>query len=251
MDPTALLIDLHLRQHRQGPGSDEATALALALSGLETGRELKIADIGCGTGASTLALASVLDADITAIDLFPAFLDELKRRAEAAGVADSITCSAASMDDLSFDERSLDAIWAEGAIYNIGFENGIRQWRRFLKPGGILAVSELTWLTEKRPAALADHWNREYAEVAAASEKMRQIEAAGYIPVGYFPLPKACWLDHYYRPLQASFAGFLERHSGEAMAQDIVDAEEVEIALYERHAEHISYGFYIARRFDD
>ncbi|MHA7901637.1 MAG: class I SAM-dependent methyltransferase [Henriciella sp.] len=251
MDPTELLIDLHLRQHRQGPGSDEATALALALSGLETGRKLKIADIGCGTGASTLALASALDADITAIDLFPAFLDELNRRAKAAGVADSITCSAASMDDLSFDEHSLDAIWAEGAIYNIGFDNGIRQWRRFLRPGGILAVSELTWLTEKRPAELSDHWNREYPEVAMASEKMRQIEAAGYVPVGYFPLPKACWFDHYYRPLQASFAGFLERHSGEAIAQDIIDAEEVEIALYEQHADYISYGFYIARRFDD
>lgn len=251
MDPTDLLIDLHRRQHRQGPGSDEATALALALSGLETGRELKIADIGCGTGASTLALASALDADITAIDLFAAFLDELNRRAEAAGLADSITCSAVSMGNLSFDETSLDAIWSEGAIYNIGFENGIRQWRRFLKPGGILAVSELTWLTETRPSALTDHWNREYPQVATASEKMRQLETAGYVPVGYFPLPKACWLDHYYRPLQASFAGFLERHSGSAMAQDIIDAEEVEIALYERYSDYISYGFYIARRFDD
>jgi SAM-dependent methyltransferase len=251
MDPTDLLIDLHLRQYRQGPGSDEATGLALALSGLETGRELKIADIGCGTGASTLALAGALDANITAIDLFPAFLDELQRRADAAGVADSITCNAASMDDLKFDEGSLDVIWSEGAIYNIGFETGIRQWRRFLKPGGILAVSELTWLTETRPSELAEHWNREYPEVATASEKMRQLEAAGYVPVGYFPLPKVCWLDHYYRPLQASFAGFLERHSGHTLAQEIIDAEEFEIALYERHADYISYGFYIERRFDD
>lgn len=251
MDPTDLLMDLHLRQHRQGPGSDEATQRALALSGLETGRELKVADIGCGTGASTLVLAGALDADITAVDLFPAFLEELQRRAEAAGVADRITFTAASMDDLNFDEGALDAIWSEGAIYNIGFETGIRQWRRFLKPGGILAVSELTWLTETRPAELSDHWNREYPQVATASEKMRQLEAAGYVPVGYFPLPKACWLDHYYRPLQASFAGFLERHSGSAMAQDIIDAEEVEIALYERYSDYLSYGFYIARRFDD
>ena len=251
MDPTDLLIDLHLRQHRQGPGSDEATQRALALSGLETGRELKVADIGCGTGASTLVLAGALDADITAVDLFPAFLEQLQRRAEAAGVADRITCSAASMDDLNFDERALDAIWSEGAIYNIGFENGIRKWRRFLKPGGMLAVSELTWLTETRPSELTDHWNREYPQVATASEKMRQLEAAGYVPVGYFPLAKACWLDHYYRPIEAALDTFLERHSGEAMAQDIIDAEKAEIALYERYSDYVSYGFYIARRFDD
>ncbi len=234
----------------KAPGSDEATAFALTLSELESGRGLKLADIGCGTGASTLVLASALDADITAVDLFPAFLDELQRRAEAVGVADRITCSAASMDDPSFDEGSLDAIWSEGAIYNIGFENGIRQWRRSLKPGGILAVSELTWLTNERPSELTKHWNREYPEVATASEKMRQLEAAGYIPVGYFPLPKECWLDHYYWPLQAGFDGFLERHSGHALAREIIDAEEAEIRLYERHADYVSYGFYIARRFD-
>jgi len=251
VDPTDLLIDLHLRQHRQGPGSDEATKRALALSGLETGHQLKVADIGCGTGASTLVLAAALNAEITAIDLFPAFLEELQRRAEAAGVGDRISCSTASMDDLSFDEGSLDAIWSEGAIYNIGFENGIRQWRRFLKPGGILAVSELTWLTDARPSELADHWNREYPQVATASAKMSQLEAAGYVPVGYFPLPKACWLDHFFRPLQAGFAGFLERHSGHAMAQDIIDAEKVEITLYEQYSDYVSYGFYIARRFDD
>lgn len=251
MDPTDLLIDLHLRQRRQGPGSDEATALALALSGLKTDQHLKIADIGCGTGASTLLLAGSLNADITAIDLFPAFLDELQRRAEADGLGERITCAAASMDSLSFDEGSLDAIWSEGAIYNIGFENGIQAWRRYIKPGGILAVSELTWLTETRPSELTDHWNREYPEVATASEKMRQLEMAGYIPVGYFPLARACWLDRYYLPLQARFEAFLEKHSGHAMAQEIINAEEAEIALYERYADYVSYGFYIGRRFDD
>lgn len=251
MDSTELLIDLHLRQHRQGPGSDAATALAISLSGLGSGRGIKVADIGCGTGASTLALAGALDADITAVDLFTDFLDELQRRAEAAGVAARITCRAQSMDDLGFDDGFLDAIWSEGAIYNIGFDTGIRQWRRFLRPGGVLAVSELTWLTAAQPSELADHWNREYPEVATASVKIRQLEAAGYVPLGYFPLPNACWLDHYYRPLQASFAGFLERHAGNATAREIIDAEEAEIALYERYADYVSYGFYIARRFDD
>ena len=152
------------------------------------------------------------------------------------------------MDALPFDEESLDAIWSEGAIYNIGFEHGIRAWRRFLKPGGILAVSELTWLTHDRPAELEEHWMREYPEVDTAAAKTAILEQNGYTPIGYFPLPERCWLDDYYRPLQERFAGFLARHDHSRAAQDVVEAEQREIDLYERFSPFVSYGYYVARR---
>ncbi len=37
------------------------------------------------------------------------------------------------MDALPFAAGSPDAIWSEGAIYNMGFESGVRQWHRFLR----------------------------------------------------------------------------------------------------------------------
>ena len=37
-----------------------------------------------------------------------------------------------------FAMRNLDLIWSEGAIYNIGFERGLNEWREFLKTGGTL-----------------------------------------------------------------------------------------------------------------
>lgn len=49
-------------------------------------------------------------------------------------------------------------IWCEGAVYNIGFERGLNEWRRYLKKGGYLAVSENAWLTGKRPAEISDFW---------------------------------------------------------------------------------------------
>ncbi|GAM56739.1 probable transcription regulator [Vibrio ishigakensis] len=48
------------------------------------------------------------------------------------------------MGDLPFEEDSFDVLWSEGAVYNIGFETGIRDWRKYLKSGGTLVVSELT-----------------------------------------------------------------------------------------------------------
>jgi ubiquinone/menaquinone biosynthesis C-methylase UbiE len=251
MDDLQLLIDLHLAAARQGPGGDAQTLLAIELSGLRNRRDLTIADIGCGTGASTLVLARELDAKVTAIDFLPDFLDVLKQRAAQAGLADRITTETASMDSLPFAQGTLDAIWSEGAIYNIGFEKGLRDWRRLLKSGGILAVSELTWLTESRPEDLEVHWQAEYPEVDTASSKMAVLERNGFTPLGYFALPEHCWLDDYYRPMQKRFPVFLDAHKSSDSAKALVSAEEHEIDLYERHRQYVSYGYYIARKTDD
>ena len=248
MDEIALLSDLHQRQKRQGPGGEAETRLALSLSGLAGRTGLRIADIGCGTGASTLVLAKELDAHIVAVDFLPGFLKALVQRAGAEGLASRIETLRAGMGELPFQPGSLDAIWAEGAIYNIGFEKGVRAWRRFLKPGGILAVSELTWLTGERPAMLTQHWHNQYPEVATASAKFGVLEAQGYAPLGYFALPERCWTCNYYRPLQAQFEPFLARHAGSEAARAIVASEQAEIALYEEFSAYVSYGFYIAKK---
>jgi SAM-dependent methyltransferase len=251
LDDLSLLVDLHRAGQRQGPGGDDETRLAITLSGLSGRSGLKIADIGCGTGASTLVLAQALDASVTAVDFLPDFLRDLEIAAERQNLIKRIETLAASMDALPFEEQSFDAIWSEGAIYNIGFAEGIKAWRRFLKRDGILAVSELTWLTTQRPAELEQHWDREYPEVDTASAKMAILEDNGFSPIGYFALPKRCWLENYYRRMQDRFAAFLERNDNSEAAAAIVAAEEREIALYERHSAFVSYGYYVARRTAD
>jgi SAM-dependent methyltransferase len=248
VDDLRLLVDLHVDGPRQGPGGDDQTRLAVALSGLKGTAGLEIADIGCGTGAATLVLASELDAHVTAVDFLPEFLARLEDAAGRAGVADRITTLPASMEALPFADRAFDAIWSEGAIYNMGFAAGIAAWRRHLKPGGVLAVSELTWLTDRRPEDLQAHWAGEYPEVDTASAKIAVLERLGFSPIGYFPLPERCWLDNYYRPMRQRIPAFLQRHQASAAARAIVAAEENEIALYERYRAFVSYGYYVAKK---
>jgi SAM-dependent methyltransferase len=245
-----LLIDLHRDGPRQGPGGDSETRLAVALSGLKGTANLVIADIGCGTGASTLVLARELDARVTAVDLLPEFLARLEDAAARAGLGERITALAASMEALPFADGACDAIWSEGAIYTMGFAAGVAAWRRHLKPGGVLAVSELTWLTDHRPEELQAHWKGEYPEVDTASAKMAVLERLGFSPIGYFTLPERCWLDNYYRPMRQRFPAFVDRHRGSEAARAIMAAEEREIWLYERYRSFIGYGYYIARKVD-
>lgn len=245
------MVSLHIDGERQGPGGDAETRRAIEMSGLARGASLQIADVGCGTGASTLVLAAELGARITAIDQVPEFLERLRARASARGVAGLIETHEASMETLPAADASLDAIWSEGAIYNIGFERGAAAWRRYLKPGGVLAVSELTWFTEARPPELDAYWVSQYSEVATASVKLGVLERNGYAPLGYFVLPERCWLNAYYGPTRERCAAFLRTHGSSEAARAIVAVEEEEMAVYERYRSFFGYGFYIARKTGD
>lgn len=248
MDDYQLLIDLHKRRYRQGPGGDAETEMALRLAGIDRAKPLRVADLGCGTGASSLLLAQNLNAQITAVDFLQDFLDVLKQRAEKAGVADRITTLACSMDNLPFAEGEFDLIWAEGSIYNVGFQTGVAAWRRYLKHAGLLVASEITWITDTRPSEIESYWESEYPEIDTASAKIGILEQHGYSPRGYFVLPERCWLDGYYRPLQAAFDGFLNRNGNSEEARAIVAAEQREIELYETYKAYFSYGMYVAEK---
>jgi ubiquinone/menaquinone biosynthesis C-methylase UbiE len=248
MDDLALLFDLHKRAKRQGPGGEDQTGKAVDLAGLSPSEPLKIADIGCGTGASTMQLARALNARITAVDFSSDFLEVLEADTEEAGLSERIKSLLCSMETLPFEDEEYDVFWSEGAVYNMGFENGVNSWRHFLRPGGLLVVSEITWTTGDRPSEVQKFWESAYPEIATAADKISVLERSGYSPIAYFTLPESSWIDNYYRPLQDSFPGFLARHANSDKARAIVEAEEKEITLYMKFKSYYSYGVYIARK---
>lgn len=110
MTEIELLIDLHINAERQGPGSNEDTLKALSFIDLDKNRPLKIADIGCGTGSQTITLAQNIAGTITAVDLFPEFLEELEKLAKSLSLTDKITTLQKSMDELPFEKEEYDII---------------------------------------------------------------------------------------------------------------------------------------------
>ena len=152
------------------------------------------------------------------------------------------------MDSLSFRRESLDLLWSEGAIYNLGFAEGIDTFRPFLRPGGVIAVSEITWLRPDPPAGIREHWESEYSQIAPAAEKISTLERAGYDLLGYFVLPPGCWLENYYAPTEKRISAFLQRHAGVPEARILVKMERDEADLFKRFQQWFGYGFYIARK---
>ncbi|MCF8261281.1 MAG: class I SAM-dependent methyltransferase [Melioribacteraceae bacterium] len=248
MNELELLVDFHKDAQRQGPGSHQTTIKTLDFISSRNNHNLKILDIGCGTGAQTISLAQNTDSKITAVDLFPEFLEKLDQRALIFGLGEAIKTVQASMEKLPFEENSFDIIWSEGAIYNMGFEAGIQYWKKFLKPGGYMAISEITWFTDSRPSNLDAHWQNAYPQINTASNNIELLEKNNLSPVAYFQIPKECWIDNYYTPMKNRFNAFLERHAYSEAAKTLIENEKEEINLYESYSEFYGYGFYINRK---
>jgi hypothetical protein len=117
-----------------------------------------------------------------------------------------------------------------------------------LRSGGVLAVSEITWLRPNPPQEILEHWNSEYPEIATAPAKIAMLESAGYDLLGYFTLPSSCWIDHYYDPTERRIRRFLECHVDEPEARQVVEMERQEADLYRRYQSWFSYGFYVVRK---
>jgi ubiquinone/menaquinone biosynthesis C-methylase UbiE len=243
-----LIIDLHKNTQRQGPGSENDTLLALSFIDILQDSDLKLADIGCGSGGQTLTLAQNLNGHITAVDLFPEFLDELNEKSKKLGLEGKIKTLKASMDNLPFMPGEFDVIWSEGAIYNMGFEKGIRNWKKFLKEGGYLALSEITWTTITRPQEIDDFWKSECPEIDTAANKIKIMESYGFTLIGYFILTEDSWIENYYKPLESQFGNFLKRNQNSDLAKKVVRDYRSEIELYMKYKEYYSYGFYIAKK---
>lgn len=242
-----LISDYFSQFERQGPGSPEVTIKAISfVDNLST--TSKIADIGSGTGGQTMVLAQHAPGQITAIDLFPKFIDKLNALATQLNLQDRIKGIQGSMENLPFQEEELDLIWSEGAIYNIGFEKGLKEWKKFLKIGGYIAVTEASWFTDRRPKEIQDFWDMAYPEIDMIPKKVAQLQNAGYIPVAVFILPENCWTDNYYVPQAKIIEDFLNKHKGNPTAEGFIAEIKKEIRFYSQYKEYYGYVFYIGRK---
>ncbi len=242
----ALFYELFSGLPRQGPGTAASTRRALELVP-DIGPRTRILDIGCGTGAQTLVLANSSPSHIVAVDNHPPFVDALKREVHELGIADRVEACVADMRRLDFTDGSFDLIWCEGAIYNMGLEAGLRDWRRMLQHNGHIALTEVCWRKPEPPAACAAFWNREYPAIRDTQALLDAIGACGYETVGHFPLPASAWWDDYYRPLQDNVTRFRERYHDVQAALELAERCQTEIDIWHAYSEFYGYEFVVLR----
>jgi len=229
---------------QQGPGSDACSLRALSLVSAVS-RVGSVLDVGCGTGRQTLVLLEHSGAAVTAVDIRRPSLELLGSKAGKAGFASRLMAVQASMAALPFRDARFDLVWAEGSAYILGFEAAIAGWKSLLRPGGSIALTDLTWFTSEAAGESREYFRDKYPDMATVAQRVRIIERSGFHVVGHFPIPAEAWWRDYYHPLERE----LERagRARDASRQLVEFARQcrAEIDMFRKHSGTYGYAFFV------
>jgi SAM-dependent methyltransferase len=208
----------------------------------------RILDIGCGRGVVTLELARLGAKKVVGIDIDPAALQELAERCEHEGLGDHVQPVLGSMFSMGFCRESFDALWSEGSIQFMGFEAGLRSWRRLLKEDGFLVVHVITLLDDNPPEGVFTQGRGVYQSARLADDYVSSIPEFGYTLLEVAPLPSEVWWHDYYGPLEACLDRLSEQYAGDEAILRALNQRRDEVAFFKTYHRWIGSAFYIMQK---
>jgi ubiquinone/menaquinone biosynthesis C-methylase UbiE len=251
MDEKTLKIffEIHKDLPREGPGSFKSTERAYNTIRKHLKKPM-ILDVGCGPGKQTIDLLNISDGEITAVDNHKPFIDQLEKEIIKGNFSNRVTAKVGDMFNLDFKEEQFDLIWCEGAIYNIGFEKGLSEFRKFLKPKGFIAATEACWLTNNISKEAKIFWDSEYPAIIHLEDNLKIAEECGYKIIDHFVLEKSAWFNDYYNPIIPRLAMLKEKYAGDETAEKIIHLHEKEIEIMDKYSNEVGYVFFILQKND-
>ena len=134
------ILDSDLRRKMQSPEK------VIQRSGIQKG--MQVLEVGCGSGAITTFVARAVGnkGNVHALDIQPKMLQQLENKLSQPENRDitNIKLIESSAYDLPFDGNSLDLVFMITVFGEIPDQNkALQEIKRVLKPGGILAITEM------------------------------------------------------------------------------------------------------------
>jgi serine/threonine-protein kinase HipA len=236
-----------------GPGDSAATRSLVERLRSDLPSESRVADFGCGVGASTLVLAQCLpDARVLALDSHAPFIARLETAANARGLGERISAVVGDMVDpppLDGVIGEFDLIWSESAIYSVGRANAFAYWRPLMKPESWLVFSDIVWQSE--PTARSDKasafWAKEYPDITTAANVMDELIAAGFNPLDPVLSDRKAW-SNYYEPLRDRISLLTKRGDCSQALINLIAEFEREIDVFDCAGNDVALSFFLARR---
>lgn len=243
-DIPAALFTFYESMPRQGPGSAAVTTRLYERIRPLLPAAPVAADMGCGSGAAGLVLAEQ-GARVTGVDVHQPFLDTFETQARSLGLGDRVETLCASMTETGLPAGSLDLVWSEGAAYIVGFDAALAEFRRLLRPGGVVVLSECTWLRDDPPDDLRAFFGEAYPDMRTDAANHAAAEAAGWEVLHTEVLAPSVWEEEFYAPMERLIASIGEE--GDPDLKAIAADSAAEIDLFRRYHDDYGYVFYLLR----
>jgi SAM-dependent methyltransferase len=242
VDDAEVFWALHSDLPREGVGSDPTTRTLLDLTA-PLPSSPRALDIGCGPGRASLVLAAA-GARVTAVDLHEPFLRRTRAAARDAGLAARVAGERASMTALPHQDGAFDLLWCEGAAYLMGVDRALHEWRRLLRPGGALVLTDAVWTTDA-PSEEARRFWAQYPEMRDEAALAAVARSAGWEVLATHLLPDADWTDEYHGPLAAAIDAWPDPDPDTAA---VLAEARIEVDVRQAHRDEFGYLALVLRR---
>jgi ubiquinone/menaquinone biosynthesis C-methylase UbiE len=143
----------------------------------------RLLDIGCGSGAPAIRLATAHHLDVVGISVSGRQVELANERAASAGLADRLSFELADAMNLPYPDESFDLVWALESLHHMPDRwHVIRQAARVLRPGGRMAIGDFLEVPGGTGADGVDLVREGLLEIVGLDEYLSHIRAAGLVP---------------------------------------------------------------------
>ena len=151
---------------------------------LQMGPGDTVADVACGPGESSLQLAREVGCHVVGIDLSPDSVESARRAAADEGLDGSVRFLVGDAEALPLRDASLDGVLCECSLCTFPDKRAAAaELSRVLKPGGRLALSDVTADAARLPASLQtlEGWVACLADARPLSALVELVRDAGFV----------------------------------------------------------------------
>ena len=125
----------------------------------------------------------------------------------------------------------------------MGFNNALLSWKRYLRDGGYLVISEIVWLSNTPSERARNFWSKNYPAMLSVAQNKMLIKKAGYDLISSFEMSKEAW-ELYLVPLSKRVE-LLKRKLNHSMAwQDLKS----ELDIHDACLGEYGYQFFIIQK---
>ncbi|MGH2383392.1 MAG: class I SAM-dependent methyltransferase [Candidatus Limnocylindria bacterium] len=164
------------------PGGAALTGRLLRSLGMGPGDT--VADVACGLGASSLQLAREAGCRVVGIDLSPDSVEAARRAAADEALDGSVRFLVGDAEALPLEDGSVDGVLCECSLCTFPDKPAAAaELARVLRPGGRLALSDMTADPGRLPASLKtlDAWIACLADARPLPELLDLLGGAGLV----------------------------------------------------------------------